>query len=746
LLVVSACSAHSGSSDDGRGNGTGGRQGDGGSDGGGLTSGGGDGNASGNGGLIGIGDSGVTGSLEITPADQTVNIDPTTGVPEGIQFTVANRGSGDVEWSISNSAIGYMDPRTGLFTPNGKIGGEADITVKIGAATATTHITINVKFEQNGAVTDADGGTGSGGLEGVGGEGFGGPLTPDQLSALKGKPTSDAAVSILYPYDKTVFPLGILPPLVQWTSGSNGNFEGVSVHLSSPPYFDYQGYFGRPSRLASDADFVRHPIPQDVWKAATTSAAGSTLTVEVSFLAGGKAYGPLKQAYKIALSPFNGRIYYQAYATAFVNNIEDRTVTGERFGGGTLSIDIGAEGPKLVAGTESDDKSGCRICHSVSAYGDRMIVQQGQDYRQTSSYDLKNGNTQGTPYDAGTVGWAGLYPDGTMGLANSISVTGSTSNDGDTKLYDMTTGAVIPSPGLNEFAKRIGLPAFSPDGKHATFSFFEGPSTTEVGSANGRKLVAMDFDVGSKTFSNPQLLWDAPSDQQRPAFLAFLPTSDAVVFQNRWKGHGDDAFATWNGARGALWWVDLATKTAHSLDQANGIGADGTSYLPKGPNNHDEDERLNYECSVSPVASGGYAWMVFMSRRRYGNVAVSDPWASDPRSHDIKKDITTKKLWMAAIDLNAKPGTDPSHPAFYIPGQEIQGVNSRPFLALQPCITDRGTCTTGIDCCTGFCRNGLCAPPPVNECSKEDEKCEATSDCCNPRNSCVGGFCASAVR
>jgi hypothetical protein len=711
----------------------------------------GNGGGSGNGGLL-ISDDGG-GTLVIAPSSQVIDVNPTTGVPDPVQFAVAGKHDGDPEWDISNPAIGYIDPHTGLFTPNGKVGGEADITVKIGGQTGTTHITVNVKFEQNGATQnpDVDAGSAAGGLEGVGGEGFGDALTPAQLDALKGTASADAKVTMLYPYDQTVFPLDVLPPLLQWTAGGHGKFEGVAIHLSSPPYFDYKGTFGRPSRLAADADFVRHPIPKDVWKAATSSAAGSTLSVEMTLLAGGKAYGPIKQSYKIALAPFNGRIYYQAYATAFVKNWEPAlTVWGERFGGATLSIDVGAESPKLVAGTNTDDLSGCRVCHSVSAYGDRMIVQHGthEEYRETATYDLKNGNAQSEPYKPGTVSWAGLYPDGKLGLANSMNVTGSPSNDGDTKLYDMATGAVVPSPGLNEFATRIGLPAFSHDGKHAVFSFFEGPSTTAVGPANGRKLVAMDFNLATKTFSNPRLLWEAPANDQRPSFVTSMPTSDAVVFQNRWQGAqgNNDTFSTWHGALGNLWWVDLATHTAHSLDRVNGIGTDGKSYLPKGANNHDQDERLNYEPSISPVASGGYAWMVFMSRRQYGNVATSDPWAADPREHDIRKDITTKKLWMAAIDLNAKPGTDPSHPAFYIPGQEIQGVNSRPFLALQPCITDRGTCNTGIDCCTGFCRNGLCATPPVDECSKLDEKCDTAADCCDARNRCIGGFCANFVQ
>jgi hypothetical protein len=370
-----------------------------------------------------------------------------------------------------------------------------------------------------------------------------------------------------------------------------------------------------------------------------------------------------------------------------------------------------------------------------------MIAQHGDSYADTSIYDLKNGNTESTVFDTGTVGWSGLYPDGTIGLSNSIDVTGSNSNDGDTALYDMTTGARLTSPGLADFATRIALPAFSPDGRKVAFTLFEGDSTPAVGPADGRKLVAMDFDLATRRFSNPVRLWQSTNPEQRPAFVTFLPSSDGVIFQRRFQGNWDEPLSTWQGARGDLWWVDLATQTATPLDNLNGKG-----YLPELPNGHGEDELLNYEPSVSPVASGGYAWIVFMSRRAYGNVATRGPWESDPRNYDIRQDYTTKKLWMAAIDLNPRPGEDPSHPAFYIPGQEIQGVNSRPFFALDPCVTDRGTCSTGIDCCSGFCRDGYCQPPPVNECSKIDERCETTSDCCDSRAECIGGFCAIIIR
>jgi len=46
--------------------------------------------------------------------------------------------------------------------------------------------------------------------------------------------------------------------------------------------------------------------------------------------------------------------------------------------------------------------------------------------------------------------------------------------------------------------------------------------------------------------------------------------------------------------------------------------------LPSGPLGHADDSTLQYEPTVAPIVAGGYAWVVFTSRRLYGNVATRD--------------------------------------------------------------------------------------------------------------------------
>jgi hypothetical protein len=145
--------------------------------------------------------------------------------------------------------------------------------------------------------------------------------------------------------------------------------------------------------------------------------------------------------------------------------------------------------------------------------------------------------------------------------------------------------------------------------------------------------------------------------------------------------------------------------------------------------------------------------MVFTSRRMYGNVATIDPWMSDPRDYDHTKDPTTKKLWVAAIDLdvnspefNIKVGEDPSHPAFYLPGQELLAGNTRGFWAIDPCKSDGKKCESGVECCSGFCQKDetageLTCGRKRYQCAREFDHCETAKDCCNSEAACVNHIC-----
>jgi hypothetical protein len=288
------------------------------------------------------------------------------------------------------------------------------------------------------------------------------------------------------------------------------------------------------------------------------------------------------------------------------------------------------------------------------------------------------------------------------------------------------------------------MPMFSVDGSKLAFTQMD---TSGMG---GHALKVMDFDRATNKFSNSREIFrDAAQFVGWPFFMPDVeekrvegevtatpppPRGKRLVFA---LGASPD-FVTQDQPVGItphpsdLWWVDADSGMAAPLSRANGLDANGAPTMPYG----ERDAHKNYIPTVSPVAAGGYFWMFFTSKRNYGNLFIADP-------PEIAAE--GKKIWVSAIDINAPPGSDPSHPAFFLPGQELESGNIRAFAALEPCRDNGAMCETGIDCCCGFCIEGACACKPEDKCSEIDEKCETAADCCNPKASCIGGFCGFVV-
>lgn len=676
-------------------------------------------------------------AFAIEPADPVIDV--TVGSPAPTINFVA-KASGvpvAVAWGVDRGEIGNLAVSTGVFTPTGNVGGKATVTATYGAKSATTTVTVRLKMTENGALGGGPGG--SGGAGGVGGEGPGTAVDDATKAVLAGAPTADPAIQWLYPYDGTVWPRGILAPLLQWSHGSH-SFDAVRIRLKESA-FEYVGTFTK-----TKTPFDHHPIPQDAWKKLTSSNGGEPVEVELTFAEGGKAYGPIKETWKVASGPLKGTVYYNSYGTKLAKNY-CCTAKGDQFGGAILAIKGGSTDPTLVAGGDGDSKK-CRVCHSVAANGSTLVTQLGDNYLHATGVDLKAGyaETSILPAD-GRFAWPAISPDGLSVFTNSSPAAGGTTTI-PSGLYALPSGAAVATTGLPGDLK-AGLPAFSPDGKHLSFAYYAGTG------ADDKSLGAIDFDPATKAFSGLIKLHTPATG--KAMWSSWLPNSEGVIFELETVYNGRDYGGTRSqcdastacsnvGARGELWWVDAKTKTAVRLDKANGKG-----HAPTGPNAHDDDTTLNYEPSVNPVVSGGYAWVVFVSRRMYGNVATINPYWSDPRFHDISTTPTTKKLWVAAIDLSAPPGTDPSFPAFYLPGQELLAGNSRGFWVVDPCKSDGTTCETGDECCGGFCQPGagggglVCTNTPP-KCAAEYEKCTKDDDCCGLGIGvkCIGGRCAAA--
>jgi hypothetical protein len=704
------------------------------------------------------------GALAIAPLAPVLSVVTGSPIPTQ-QFTATLNGqpASGVAWSIDQGQLGAIDA-TGKFTPAGNVGGVANITASTGGQKASTTITVNFQQTDTGdpGWTATPGDAGAGGYGGVGGNGPGAPPTPVQIGALNGTPTADSTVSMLYPYDGTVWPQGLLAPLLQWNPGAHA-FDSVYVHIQENSY-EYKGYLATNTTGA----FVNVPIPQAAWSAMAFSNGGEPVKVSLVFAQGANAYGPYTETWTIAQATLQGTIYYNSYGTALVKNSDTVDSYGNQYGAGTLAIAPGATAPTLVAGVNSPaaagDGTGCRVCHTVAANGQSLVTQasnaNASDYSDTVTIDLASDPTggAGTSLATANLTFPALYKDGSMLLAGAGGMINSGGASGTSGLYALPAGTPIAATGLPT-GFEAAVPTFSPDGAHVSFNFWAGSFTSSDGgtlAGDQVSLAMLDFN-GTSTFSNPRVLYTPPSGTA-VTYSSFFPNAAGIVFEVELSGSSGWGY-TWSGNTGELWWLDVASGQAHRLDALNGYGVSGTPYLPSpatgdgGTPLHTPavDVTLNYEATVNPIASGGYAWVVFTSRRMYGNVAQLGPWVSDPRSYPWQDEITDKKLWVAAVDLNGKPGTDPSHPAFYLPAQEIHAGNARGYWTVEPCRGNGQGCVTGDQCCGGFCQpgsdGGLQCTAQAPACSGQYEKCTTTADCCGASSGiqCINGVCTQSA-
>lgn len=684
-------------------------------------------------------------------------------------------------WSVDagNLATITSGPSTtGTVSPTGNGGGLVTVTAGRNNVTLTRQVFIKIVATQNGPnnspgevaqiPTSTGQLTSGGGVGGVGGEGLGTAVTDQATLTALGSPSSNGSaqgLAYLYPYDATVWPRGLLAPLLQWT-WSTGDADAIAIKLATTSgSYTWTGTFGRPPILMqTGGDYIRAPIPQDVWAMATGTAGGplpgggtDKLTVSLVVAKSGVGYGPISETWTVAPGLLDGIIYYQSYGTQLAQNLGGAVGGNGMFGGAVLSIHVGDTGPKLAAGA-SGDTSACRVCHSVAAGGSRLVAQHGDNYSVSSAYDL---TANGPPFTETVLThdatFPGMYPDGSMALT-----------EGGLLLPLPTDTTPIATTGLSTFTSDLGTPAFSPDGMFIVANPMAGSAVVTTAA---QQLFVAPFDKATSTFGTPVKVVDDTGQNAnvRPGWGAFLPDDSSVVFQHQSMagadGNGSGSLYTRKGELSQIGWTNV-TDSAHvtPLDQLNGKG-----YLPKLPApynlactgdgvsvggidaDHSDDVDHNYEPTVNPLAAGGYVWVVFTSRRMYGSVAEIPPFCSDPRGVNLVTNITTKKLWVAAIDVGAKPGTDASHPAFYLPAQELLAGNSRAFWVLDPCLANGASCTAGDQCCDGYCEQGdggglVCGNKPPNAtCSQQGDACTSSADCCQTNDSCIDGFCEQST-
>ena len=496
-------------------------------------------------------------------------------------------------------------------------------------------------------------------------------LTQAQIDLLNGATTQDASVVWAYPYNHTVYPKGINAQTLMWNGGGAGDAYRIHFHGTFLD-FDYYTAAEPPSQWVID---------DASWTQLTESGPGGTLDLEVDRLPAGQgeATKVINHDWTIANGSMKGTVYYWA------NSL-----------GRVLRIKPGAGAPEdFLANAGIND---CSTCHAVSANGSTLIL--GGD-TATSVFDLLTNTTvvSTTSVSKPVRNWAmpAVSPDGKVLVENNAALPGPPG--GSDGMWDTTTVTKIPGTGLDGVF--LDMPAFSPDGTKLVFV----DHTTHA-------LSVYDFDATTHVVSNPVALVEEAGTTI--AFPSVSPDAKSIVYH---RGSLDTRFGP-----GDLFLASIGTPGSET--RLANIDGDGYPFAA-GP----RDLALNYEPTFAPLNSGGFAWVVFTSRRTYGNALTGDS-------------SQVKQLWVAAIDQDVTPGVDPSHPAFRISGQDPATLNMRGFWALDPCKQTGDACGTGSECCNQNCDTGFCKDPNPNGCAEAGSACETAADCCDAGAECINHVCS----
>ena len=242
--------------------------------------------------------------------------------------------------------------------------------------------------------------------------------------------TGNDPSAVLYPYDQTVFPIGLRAPRVQWDATANPA-TAAKIALRFPAtgtaIFDWSTIVSEPNPAQAD-------IPTEIWRALEQTAKGQSAQLSVQRIVGGQPKLAMKRSLTFSSSPVRGKIFYTQYHRGLDAN--------------EMVMDPGSENPAQPAfGTTQ----GCPVCHTLSANGNVFATASKTGYYggdqpgnvvQNSTLlggiSLVNANGTLTPqadfvdapardnYIGGTKDWRGfawapLTPDGKYALvANDV--------------------------------------------------------------------------------------------------------------------------------------------------------------------------------------------------------------------------------------------------------------------------------------------------------------------------------------
>lgn len=470
----------------------------------------------------------------------------------------------------------------------------------------------------------------------------------------------------LYPENGTVYPVGIAPPVLQWTLEDN---TLVHLRLEVGDYARVDHY----TRLGS------YTFPPEFWTLLANDFENSIqMTIDGATFAGEpRRLGEIRDLHT-ADANLEGSVYYWQIRTGDIMEIPaDEPVARPLF-------------------PDNAETGSCRGCHAITRDGGRIgfMYNGGGDPRAGLAWVDEPDPPVVENFTENRWDFLSFDPSGHRAAAVHL---------GDMWLADTTPGIaggianLGPIPNVNDSGRRATTPAWSPDGSTLVYSV-RGASDLDWSFETG-ELWSTTWDQVSGTWGTPTPMLGAPHDGvDTLSYPSWSPDSRLLAYSAGPNNRGDPPA---------------------ELYMSDSNGDDSVRLFNGAP------EGLDVMPAFSPFREGGYYWLLFYSQRPYGAVTEN------------------KQLWVMAVDADyAFDGSDPSHAAFWLPGQNPEERNITAYWARSGCEREGNQCKTDQDCCAGL------------QCIRDEElgeicarvECTLPGHACSEAEPCCGGYeCATSL-
>lgn len=446
-----------------------------------------------------------------------------------------------------------------------------------------------------------------------------GDISSATLDAFKASTATSADTpQLLYPLDDTTLPKNLNGLAFAWSTDAE---QSVSeLHLQTA------------------TGSVRVFTDNVNWQSDTSvltglSGAGDSTTVDLTIRSAEVSGGTVADVFEGPSSEFTVTQEASGSVVYWTSNYTDG------IGGDIMRIPFGAGEAATLWGAA--DAGGCVGCHTPVEASDKLVVTHSGVNGNFSIIDVSDPE----------------YPETLLGTAEERRATfHAASPDGEflltinsfsAKLYSLSTGSLVME--VDTDGERVSHPDWSPDGASILLVRVTSTAMNDM-NFEGGEIIKMSWD--GSTFGAPETLISAVADEN---FYAprFSPDGEWIAYNRAIRvdiaspdGSSGASSTTYANPSSELWIMDKNGGQRTRLDNANQAG--------------------NLQRSMprwAPQHGAGPMWLTFSSKQSY-------PLAS--RSG-------LPQIWVSAIDTAAVgEGSDPSSPAFWLPGQDSSTDNHLP--------------------------------------------------------------------